>query len=105
MMLIRAIIQPTKLSAVRGALEDAGYADFAVSDALGYGRQHGQTAMFRGQEYRIDLLRKIAIEVVVEDDDLDRVVATIVMTARLGSVGQIGDGKIFVLPVAREISI
>ena len=105
MILVQAIIQPTKLSTVQAALEEAGYGDVAIGDALGYGRQKGQTALFRGNEYKIELLRKVTIEIAIDEDDLEDVVAVIRGASRTGSEGQIGDGKIFVLPVASMIAI
>ncbi len=76
-----------------------------VCDALGYGRQRGQLASFRGNEYRVDLLRKVALEIAVSEEDLERVVDIIREQALTGSEGQIGDGKIFVVPVAEVIDI
>lgn len=105
MILIQAVIQPIRLSTVRSALEDAGFFETMVSDALGYGRQRGQTATFRGNEYRIDLLRKVILEVVVPDEDVDRVIEIIRSAAKTGTAGEIGDGKIFTVPVADAIPI
>lgn len=100
-----AIIQPTKLKAVQEALAKVGVERMTVCDAQGYGRQRGQTAMYRGVEYKINLLRKIALEIVVNDDFLERTVDTIESVARTGPEGNIGDGKIFVLPVEQTIRI
>ncbi len=105
MRLITAIIQPTKLSAVRDALEDHGVERMTVCDAQGYGRQRGQVASFRGNEYRVDLLRKVVLEIAVSDDKLESTIDLIRKTALTGSEGEIGDGKIFVLPVAEVIDI
>lgn len=105
MPMIVAIIQPTRLSAVRDALVDIGVEQMTVCDAMGYGRQRGQIASFRGNEYRVDLLRKIALEIVVTDEEVEATVATIRRTALTGSEGQIGDGKIFLLPIASVIDI
>ena len=105
MRMIVAIIQPTKLSTVREALADAGIESMTVCDALGYGRQRGQTAKFRGHEYRVDLLRKVALEIVVVDEQLERTLELLCRVARTGSEGEIGDGKIFVLPMADAIDI
>lgn len=105
MKLIIAIIQPTKLSAVREALEKIEVARLTVCDAQGFGRQRGRTEMFRGHEYSTTLLRKVALEIVVNDDFLDRTLDTIVNTARTGPEGTIGDGKIFVLPADQAIQI
>lgn len=105
MHLILAVIQPTKLIVVREALEHHGITHLTVLDAEGYARQRGQTASYRGVEYQVDLLRKVAIEIVVEDDSVEPVLAILRQSALSGSEGQIGDGKIFVLPVVEAISI
>jgi len=105
MRIIVAIIQPTKLSNVRDALKELELDDIAVCDAMGYGRQLGRTALFRGNEYRVDLLRKVVVEVLVHEHELDPVIDAISRNAITGSTGQIGDGKIFVLPVADVIDI
>ena len=105
MRLIIAIIQPTKLNALRAALLHIGVERMTVCDAQGYGQQLGHTAVYRGVEYKTNLLRKIAIEVAVNDDFLDRTIATIENVARTGTEGNIGDGKIFVLPLEHVIRI
>lgn len=105
MRVVVAIIQPTKLSAVRDALRELQLDDITVCDAMGYGRQHGKSALFRGNEYKVDLLRKVVIEVLVHEHELDMVIDVISRNALTGSTGQIGDGKIFVLPVADVIDI
>ena len=105
MKLVVAIIQPTKLEAVRQALNKIDVTRMTVCDAQGYGRQLGRTAMYRGHEYKTHLLRKIALEIMVNDDFLDRTVETITSVARTGPEGEIGDGKIFVLPALETISI
>src|SRR6266852_2323378 len=105
MRMVVAIIQPTKLSAVREALVKIGVTRMTVCDAQGFGRQRGQTEMYRGNEYKTNLLRKIALEIVVNDDFLERTVETITSVARTGPEGNIGDGKIFVLPTADAIEI
>ena len=105
MRVVVAVIQPTKISNVRDALREFDIQDIAVCDAMGYGRQRGQTALFRGKEYRVDLLRKAVIEFLVHEEDLQRVIDSISRAALTGSSGQIGDGKIFVLPVADAIDI
>ncbi|MHB0959057.1 MAG: P-II family nitrogen regulator [Pirellulaceae bacterium] len=99
MKMIIAIIQPTKLSALREALVKIGVERMTVCDAQGYGRQRGQTEYYRGVEYKTYLLRKIALEIAVNDDFLERTIDTIVSIARTGPEGNIGDGKIFVLPL------
>lgn len=100
MKLVMAIIQPTKLNAVREALQRIGVERMTVCDAHGYGRQRGQTELYRGVEYQTNLLRKISLEVAVNDDFLERTIDTIIDVARTGPDGNIGDGKIFVLPVS-----
>ena len=105
MKIILAIIQPTKLDAVQEALAKIEVTRMTVCDAQGYGRQRGQTAMYRGHEYKTNLLRKIALEIVVNDDFLDRTIETIINVARTGPEGNIGDGKIFVLPVEEAVRI
>jgi nitrogen regulatory protein P-II 1 len=105
MKLVIAIIQPTKLEAVQQALHKIEVTRMTVCDAQGYGRQRGRTAMFRGHEYKTSLLRKIALEIMVNDDFLDRTVDTIMQVARTGPEGEIGDGKIFVMPAMETISI
>ena len=99
MKLVVAIIQPTKLKAVQEALARVGVERMTVCDAQGFGRQRGQTEVYRGVEYKTRLLRKISLEIAVNDDFLNRTVDTIEAVARTGPSGNIGDGKIFVLPM------
>jgi nitrogen regulatory protein P-II 1 len=103
--MILAIIQPTKLTAVREALARVGVERMTVLDAQGFARQRGRTPTFRGHEYRTNLLRKVTLEIVVNDDFVERTVQTIAQVARTGSEGAIGDGKIFLLPVDETIRI
>ena len=105
MKLIVAVIQPTKLSAVFEALDKTEVMRMTVCDGQGFGRQRGRSEMFRGHEYTTTLLRKVVLEIVVNDDFLDRAVEAIVSTARTGPEGTIGDGKIFVLPADQAIQI
>lgn len=105
MKLVVAVIQPTKLHAVREALDNIGVTRMTVCDAQGYGRQRGQTEYYRGNEYRTNLLRKVALEITVNDDFLERTLETITSVARTGPEGTIGDGKIFVLPTEEAIDI
>ena len=105
MKMLIAVIQPTKLTAVRAALEKIEVTRMTVCDAQGYARQRGQTEMYRGHEYKTHLLRKIALEVVVNDDFLDRTIEAIMAAARTGPEGQIGDGKIFQLPLEETIQL
>jgi nitrogen regulatory protein P-II 1 len=103
--MVIAIIQPTKLSAVREALVKIGVTRMTVCDAQGFGRQRGQTQTYRGNEYKTNLLRKIALEIVVNEDFLDRTLETLTNVSRTGPEGSIGDGKIFVVPAAQAIDI
>jgi nitrogen regulatory protein P-II 2 len=105
MKLIIAIIQPTKLEPLREALDKIGVERMTVCDAQGYGRQRGRTEMYRGHEYKTNLLRKIELEILVNDDFLDRTIDCIMNVARTGPEGNIGDGKIFVLPAEQSIRI
>ncbi len=105
MKLIVAIIQPTKLDAVRQALDRMGVTRMTVCDAQGYARQRGQTATYRGHEYKTQLLRKVALEIVVNDDFLEPTLETLATIARTGPEGTIGDGKIFVFPALEAIQI
>lgn len=90
---IEAIIKPFKLDEVKEALQELGVQGMTVIEAKGYGRQKGQTELYRGAEYVVDFLPKIKIEVVVADDQLTRALDAIATSAR---TGRIGDGKIFV---------
>jgi len=105
MKMVIAIIQPTKLSAVREALSKLEVTRMTVCDAQGYGRQRGRTEMYRGLEYQTNMLRKVELEIVVNDDFLDRTVEALSAAARTGPEGEIGDGKIFVLPALETIQI
>lgn len=105
MKMVLAIIQPTKLNALREALAKIGVSRMTVCDAQGYGRQRGRTEMYRGHEYKANLLRKVELEIVVNDDFLDRTVDTILGVARTGPEGTIGDGKIFVLPAEEVVRV
>jgi nitrogen regulatory protein P-II 1 len=90
---IEAIIKPFKLDEVKEALQELGVQGMTVIEAKGYGRQKGQTELYRGAEYVVDFLPKIKIEVVIADDQLARALEAIATSAR---TGRIGDGKIFV---------
>jgi nitrogen regulatory protein P-II 2 len=105
MKLVIAVIQPTKLEAVRQALNKIEVTRMTVCDAQGYARQRGRTEMYRGHEYKTHLLRKIALEIVVNDDFLDRTIEALSTVARTGTDGEIGDGKIFVLPMEEAVSL
>src|SRR5207237_6130771 len=96
MKLITAVIKPHKLDDVKSALEAFGVQGMTVSEASGYGRQRGHTEVYRGAEYTVDLVPKLRVEVLVEDDDADTVVDVVVKAAQ---TGRIGDGKVWVAPV------
>ena len=93
MKLISAIIKPFRLDEVREALTDIGITGMTVTEVKGFGRQKGHTELYRGAEYMVDFLPKAKVEVAVDDDLVDRVIETIIETAK---TGKIGDGKIFV---------
>ena len=99
---IEAIIKPFKLDEVKEALSEIGIQGMTVSEVKGFGRQKGQTEVFRGSEYTVDFVPKMKLEIVVADAALDRVVKTIQETAK---TGKIGDGKIFVWPIKRAVRI
>ena len=105
MKMILAIIQPTKLRAVREALVRVGVERITICDAQGYGRQRGHTEIPAASEPASILLRKVTLEIAVNDDFLDRAIGIISEVARTGKAGEIGDGKIFVLPMADAIQI
>ena len=102
MQKIEAIIQPSKLDAVKQALLDAGIEGMTILEARGHGRQKGHTEFYRGREYTVDLLPKIKIETVVADEMLDKAVDAILSAAR---TGKIGDGKIFISKIDEAIRI
>ena len=99
---IEAIIREEKLEAVRRACEDYGYFGMTVSEVSGRGRQGGLTLQWRVGEYRVDLLPKLKIEIVVLDEDVPKMLNVITNAAR---TGEMGDGKIFVLPVDNAVRI
>jgi nitrogen regulatory protein P-II 2 len=102
MKLITAIIKPFKLEEVRDALSAVGVLGMTITEVKGYGRQKGHTELYRGAEYAVNFLPKIRIEVVVPDEDADKVVDAIGSAAK---TGQIGDGKIFVTPIEQALRI
>lgn len=102
MKLVVAIIKPFKLDGVREALTELGVQGLTVSEVKGFGRQKGQTEIYRGAEYTVSFLPKVKIEVAVDDSMTDRAVESIQSSA---STGKIGDGKIFVLDVAQAVRI
>ena len=102
MKLIKAIVRPNKVDDVRDALEKLNLAGMTVTDVRGHGRQKGHTAVYRGKEYAVSLLPKVEVEVVVHDNVVEDVIRAIVEAAR---TGEIGDGRVFVLPVEQGYNI
>ncbi|MGH8712026.1 MAG: P-II family nitrogen regulator [Burkholderiales bacterium] len=102
MKLITAIIQPFKLGEVRDALSAIGVSGMTATEVEGFGRQKGHTEIYRGQEYVVELLPKIKIEIAVEEGMVDRVIQAIESSAK---TGKIGDGKIFVTDLQQVIRI
>ena len=96
MKLIKAIVRPNKVDEVKAALEKIQVSGMTVSEVRGHGKQKGHTAIYRGQEYNVSLLPKMQVEVVVADELLDAAVQAIIGAAR---TGEIGDGRVFVIPV------
>ncbi len=99
---IEAIIQPFKLDEVKEALKASGIDGMTITDVRGHGRQKGHKEIYRGQEYNVDLLPKVKLELVVPSDRTDEIIKTLISAAR---TGKIGDGKIFVFDIAEAIRI
>jgi nitrogen regulatory protein P-II 1 len=99
---IEAIIQPHKLEDAKEALKSIGVDGMTITEVRGHGRQKGHTEVYRGMEYKVDLLPKVKLELVVADKRADEVIRTLVTAAR---TGKIGDGKIFVFEVADAVRI
>ena len=99
---IEAIIRPEKLDTVRKELDKCGYPGIMITEVEGHGKQKGVEQLWRGEKYKVDFLPKIKIEIVAKDGDADRIVATIIQTARTGAVG---DGKIFISDVKDAVRI
>jgi nitrogen regulatory protein P-II 1 len=99
---IEAIIRPEKVDEVLAALEDAGYAGIMITEIKGHGKQKGITQQWRGKEYRVSLLPKVKIEIVVKNADVAKITDAVVKTAKTGNIG---DGKIFVSDVENCIRI
>jgi nitrogen regulatory protein P-II 1 len=102
MKLVTAIVKPFTLDDVKTSLEEAGVLGMTVSEVQGYGRQKGHTEVYRGAEYSVDFVPKVRIEVVVDDSIVDKVVDSIVRSAR---TGKIGDGKVWVTPVETIVRV
>jgi nitrogen regulatory protein P-II 1 len=99
---IEAIIQPHKLDEVKEALIAIGVTGMTISEVRGHGRQKGHTEMYRGAEYKVDLLPKVRIEMIVPDSRSEQVTETLATSAR---TGKIGDGKIFISPIEEVVRI
>ena len=102
MKLIKSIVRPNKVDDVRDALEKLNTPGMTVTEVRGHGRQKGHTAVYRGKEYNVSLLPKMEIEVVVPDSLADDAIKAIVTAAR---TGEIGDGRVFVMPVSESYRI
>jgi nitrogen regulatory protein P-II 1 len=102
MKLITAVVKPHRLDEVKTALQELGVDGLTVTEASGYGRQRGHTEVYRGAEYRVDLVPKARIEVVVEDADAEPAIEAIVRAAR---TGKIGDGKVWAVPVDTVVRV
>lgn len=102
MKLIKAIVRPNKVDDVREALEKVGSSGMTVTEVRGHGKQKGHSAIYRGKEYNVSLLPKMEIELVVADEAADEAVKAIIAAAR---TGEIGDGRVFVMPVAHAYRI
>ena len=102
MKLIKSIVRPNMVDAVKDALGKLGIAGMTVTEVRGHGKQKGHMAIYRGQEYEVSLLPKMEIEVVVPDALVDNAVTTISTAAR---TGEIGDGRVFVMPVLESYRI
>ena len=102
MKLVTAIIKPFKLDDVRAALSEIGISGMTVTEVKGFGRQRGHTELYRGAEYVVDFLPKVKIEIIVDDNLVERAIECIQQAAR---TGRIGDGKIFVTTVEEVVRI
>jgi len=102
MKLIKCIVRPNKVDEVKDALERIGISGMTVTEVRGHGKQKGHTAIYRGKEYNVSLLPKMQIEVVVADSVVEDAIKVVVQSAR---TGEIGDGRVFVLPVEQTYRI
>ena len=102
MKLITAIVKPGRVDELKAALQANGVSGMTVSEASGFGRQKGHKEIYRGAEYTVDLIPKVRLEVLVDNEDLDRVIDLMVQTANTGSIG---DGKIWVTPVETVVRV
>jgi nitrogen regulatory protein P-II 2 len=105
MKLIIAIIQPSKLEDVKAALSEVEVVRLTIMDCQGFGRQKGQTEVYRGKEISVNLLRKVQLMIAVNDHFVEPTISAIIKGGRTGPTGEIGDGKVFVLPLEDCIRI
>jgi nitrogen regulatory protein P-II 1 len=105
MKFIIAIIQPSKLEEVKAALQDVEVVRLTIMDVQGFGRQKGQTEVYRGHEITVNLLRKVQLQIAVNDKFVEPTINAIIKGGRSGESGDVGDGKIFVLPLEDCIRI
>ncbi len=105
MKLIIAIVQPSKLEDIKAALSKVEVVRLTIMDVQGFGRQKGQTEVYRGREITVNLLRKVQLQIAVNDNFVEPTINAIIEGGRTGESGQIGDGKIFVLPLEDCIRI
>jgi nitrogen regulatory protein P-II 1 len=105
MKYIIAIVQPSRLDAVKEALSKIELFRLTVSDVQGMGRQHGHTEVYRGHEYHINFVPKVKLEIALDDRFVEPTISAISAAARTGEEGKIGDGKIFVLPLEEVVRI
>ncbi|MBA4016007.1 MAG: transcriptional regulator [Pirellula sp.] len=99
MKLIIAIIQPSKLEAVKAALTEVEVFRLTVMDVQGFGRQKGHTELYRGHEFSVNLLRKVQLQIAVNEEFVEPTIQAVIKGGKSGAQGEIGDGKIFVLPM------
>ena len=105
MKLIIAIVQPNRLEAVKAALTEIEVFRLTVMDCQGFGRQKGQTEIYRGHEFTVNLLRKVQLQIAVNDEFVEPTVEAVIKGGRTGDKGEIGDGKVFILPMDECIRI
>ena len=102
MKLVVAIVKPFKVDEVKTALQENGVTGMTISDASGFGRQGGHTEVYRGAEYKVDLVPKVRIEALVDDKDVNKVIDAVVRAAQTGNIG---DGKVWVIPVDEVVRV
>ncbi len=102
MKIIMAIVRPSKVEEIKDALSGLKVSGMTISEVRGHGRQKGHTAIYRGKEYSVSLLPKMKVEIVLPDERVEETIEAIIQTAR---TGEIGDGRVFVLPVEQAYNI